>query len=179
MCVYLNVYIHKHIHYYIQWWHWLNRNIEKEDMSTRLRQGLECVTEHHPGADLLCYEQSAYAFIPVCAMPFAVPGVSYSNCVCSIFSLSCWKMVSRKVNTIYPQNSAHDCSLNIWEWLKVLICGYPHLQMLSTLHDSLGLDELKHNLETRGWWAHENFSEIHGNYALWHSHQQQYKTEWT
>lgn len=62
---------------------------------------------------LLIMSDVPYAFISLCTVPFAVSGVFYSNCVYSLFCLSGWTMISRKANTIYPQNSAHDCSLNI------------------------------------------------------------------
>lgn len=35
----------------------------------------------------------------------------------------------------------------------MLICGYPHLQMLNTKYESFGLDKLKHNPETWVWQA--------------------------
>lgn len=37
---------------------------------------------------------------------------------------------------------------------------FPHLQMLNTLHESFGWDELMHNPDTRGWQAREKFSEL-------------------
>lgn len=54
-----------------------------------------------------------YDFILLSTKLFAIPGIFYSNCVSSIFCLSSWTIISGKANTIYPQNSAHDYSLNI------------------------------------------------------------------
>lgn len=79
----------------------------------KIKYGLECVAESLPEADFLRMSDLPYDFSSLCTVPFVVPGVFYSNCVYSIFCLSCWTMISRKANTIYPQNSAHDCSLNI------------------------------------------------------------------
>ena len=81
----------------------------------KIRHGLNYIAKSHPGVGLLSFnDRSAIGFIIfLCTKLFTVPGVFCSNCVCSIFCLSCRTMISGKANTIYPQNSAHDCSLNI------------------------------------------------------------------
>lgn len=47
----------------------------------------------------------------------------------------------------------------------MLICGYPHLQILNTLYESFRLDELKPHLESQDQPGHRTFSEAGREYA--------------
>lgn len=110
----------------------------------------------------------AIDFHSPCTVPPAVPSIFYSNCVCSILCLSYWTIISRKANTIYLQNSEHDCSLNIWG-LSGIACLW-----LSRSSDArysvwvLWTDGRQCSPEPRGWQAHRKFSEIGRNWVLQH-----------
>ena len=147
---------------------------KREDINMKIRHGLNYVTKSHSGVGLLsCNERSGIVFIIfLCTKLFTVSGIFYSNCVCSIFCLSCWTMISGKANTIYPQISAHDCSLNIWGMIE---SAYLWLSTSSDTKYSVWViwTEWTNVQSWDSWLAStQNFSEVGGKWIMWHSQQQ-------